>query len=65
MTIDVYGKCGKFKCRKELGEDNSSDECRDMVAKNYKFYFALENSLCRHYVTEKYVTSSPILIRSN
>jgi hypothetical protein len=55
MTIDVYGKCGKFKCRKKLGEDNSSDECRDMVAKNYKFYFALENSLCRHYVTEKYV----------
>jgi hypothetical protein len=26
-----------------------------MVANNYKFYFALENSLCRHYVTEKYV----------
>jgi hypothetical protein len=53
IKIDVYGKCGKLKCRKKLGYDDSSEECRDMVAKTYKFYFALENSLCRDYVTEK------------
>jgi alpha-1,3-fucosyltransferase len=55
MTIDVYGNCGNMTCPKKHKSFVSSDECRDMVAKNYKFYFALENSLCRHYVTEKYV----------
>jgi hypothetical protein len=56
MTIDVYGNCGNMTCPKKRDKSfESSDECRDMVADNYKFYFALENSLCHHYVTEKYV----------
>jgi hypothetical protein len=56
FQVDVYGTCGNLTCPKKQDKSfASSDECRDMVANNYKFYFALENSLCRHYVTEKYV----------
>lgn len=53
IDVDVYGACGDLKCPKKSGEYISSEECRDMVASKYKFYFALENSLCRYYVTEK------------
>jgi alpha-1,3-fucosyltransferase len=54
IQVDVYGDCGNLTCPKKRDKSFvSSDECRDMVAKNYKLYFALENSLCRHYVTEK------------
>jgi alpha-1,3-fucosyltransferase len=54
IQIDVYGACGTLECPKELGVDNSSEDCRDMAGKNYKFYMALENSLCRDYISEKY-----------
>jgi alpha-1,3-fucosyltransferase len=53
IDVDVYGKCGTMTCPKKQDEDISSEECREMVANKYKFYFALENSLCRDYVTEK------------
>jgi hypothetical protein len=49
MQIDVYGNCGTMTCPR-----NMEDECREMAAKNYKFYMALENSLCQDYITEKY-----------
>ncbi len=54
IEIDVYGSCGNKKCPKEMGVDNSSEDCRDMAGQNYKFYMALENTLCRDYITEKY-----------
>ncbi len=53
IQIDVYGACGTMTCPKEVGVDNSSEDCRDMAGKNYKFYMALENSLCNDYITEK------------
>jgi alpha-1,3-fucosyltransferase len=53
IEIDVYGSCGNKKCPKEVGVDNSSEDCRDMAGQNYKFYMALENTLCRDYITEK------------
>lgn len=48
IPIDVYGKCGNKSCPKETFE-----ECYDMLAENYKFYLAFENSICSEYVTEK------------
>ena len=49
MHIDIYGRCGNpaLRC---LPRD--SEECNWMLTK-YKFYLALANSECRHYITEK------------
>lgn len=46
VSVDVYGKCGSFKC-----PDNVN--CRQYISENYKFFYAFENSLCYGYVTEK------------
>ena len=49
IDVDVFGNCGTKQC-------SLSDpvECRKMAAHNYKFYLALENSLCTDYVSEKF-----------
>ena len=46
ISIDVYGGCGK-PCPGDYLSCNN-------LLNPYKFYFALENSDCRDYVTEKY-----------
>ena len=46
LDIDVFGGCGQ-PC------PGGYASCVDML-KPYKFYFALENSDCRDYVSEKY-----------
>ena len=51
IDVDVYGKCGTFKCGEPLVIDN--DECHTNLTKQYKFYLAFENSICNEYVTEK------------
>jgi len=43
--VDIYGNCGMGCAR------NSS--CFEELGKKYKFYMALENSLCVDYITEK------------
>lgn len=49
-NVDVYGKCTNLK-----GEEGKrSTVTRDMLAKQYKFYLALENSDCDDYITEKF-----------
>jgi len=45
LKVDVYGSCGKPCPRNQ--------SCFDKVYGQYKFYLALENSLCQDYVTEK------------
>ncbi|XP_053611905.1 alpha-(1,3)-fucosyltransferase C-like [Plodia interpunctella] len=52
LTLDVYGKCGDLDCPR-----SKSDECYDMVKKDYYFYFSFENSFATDYVTEKLLTA--------
>ena len=44
LDIDVYGACGK-----RLTEDPEQ-----LINRDYKFYLAFENSLCKDYITEKF-----------
>ncbi|ODM87243.1 Alpha-(1,3)-fucosyltransferase C [Orchesella cincta] len=46
IQVDVYGHCGNNTCGKE-------SNCFEKLGKEYKFYMALENSLCVDYITEK------------
>ncbi|XP_014676746.1 PREDICTED: alpha-(1,3)-fucosyltransferase C-like [Priapulus caudatus] len=51
VDVDIYGDCGDLKCPR------FSDECNDMVNKKYKFVLALENAICRDYISEKVFNS--------
>jgi len=61
IEVDVYGACGNMTCGifnyhndGKPKTDDTDEFCREMISSKYKFYFALENSLCIDYVTEKY-----------
>ena len=45
VKVDIYGNCGPMSC-------SHSDNCYEILGKQYKFYLAFENSLCTD-VTEK------------
>ena len=49
--IHVYGQCGSMKC--SGASPDNRDGCWKMLEQKYKFYLALENSICPDYVTEK------------
>lgn len=49
IQVDIYGQCGHFKCSR--ADENS---CWQQVEKDYFFYLAFENSICKDYVTEKF-----------
>ena len=51
VPVDVYGRC-KFDLKLESCPKNSA-KCQS-IRSRYKFYFAVENSMCEDYITEKY-----------
>lgn len=64
IPVDIYGKCGTLSCHKESYQNT---ECMQMVGRQYKFFLAFENSLCKDYVTEKiwralWVKTVPIVL---
>jgi alpha-1,3-fucosyltransferase len=54
IDVDVYGKCGSFRCRRSAKHWLSYPHCYDLIEQRYKFYLSFENSICNDYVTEKF-----------
>ena len=52
LKIHIFGKCGKT-CPNTFKSNNQTADCREIISKVYMFYFAMENSLCTDYITEK------------
>ncbi|CAH1795097.1 unnamed protein product [Owenia fusiformis] len=55
VPVDIYGKCsnGKLTCPKNKSAHDRQYDCFTMLGNKYKFHLAVENSLCKDYVTEK------------
>ena len=61
INVDVFGKCGNFtpECY-----GHWQHKCTNRLIKDYKFYFAAENSLCKEYFTGKILNNYSIIFRS-
>ncbi len=46
MNVDIYGQCTNRQCEHR--------NCFSDIGEKYWFYLAFENSLCKHYITEKF-----------
>ena len=47
LPIDAYGSCGNITC------SNGTQQCMQMIARQYKFLLIMEDSLCRDYSTQQ------------
>ena len=50
IDVDIYGRCGKLRCG---ARSAGITDCHKKFAEEYKFYLAVENSICKDYTTEK------------
>ncbi|KAI6184288.1 Glyco-tran-10-N domain-containing protein [Aphelenchoides bicaudatus] len=46
FNVDSFGACARYQCPK-------LDKCENKINTEYHFYMALENSICKDYITEK------------
>ncbi len=53
ITVDIYGRgqCAEYRCP-GLWQNH---DCYYEFAKSYKFFLSYENSLCKQYITEKFI----------
>jgi hypothetical protein len=51
IPIDNFGACGNKVCTRFF---HRKSQCKEIIGREYKFFFAIENSLCEEYITEKF-----------
>ncbi|XP_057303503.1 alpha-(1,3)-fucosyltransferase C-like [Hydractinia symbiolongicarpus] len=52
IPVDIYGGCGPLRC-----DRSQTGKCWENVERDYYFYFSAENSLCKDYITEKFLNA--------
>ena len=62
IKVYVYGACG-MRCPEIYRISQLIGDCREIIAKEYMFYFSFENSICKDYITEKFffILKHPII----
>ena len=59
INVDIFGQnsCRTKLCPRKVKINHAfinDTDCKEIIANEYKFFFAFENSLCIDYVSEKF-----------